>query len=78
MTSAPDPSTARVIPSALSAPWWAALSMPTASPLVMASPRSARHSGELAGRVRALRSRIAAADDGKLRFVQHVRIACDI
>jgi len=49
----PDPSTASVMPCAASAPRCAALSMPEARPLVMASPRPARYR-RVHGRVLAL------------------------
>ena len=78
MTSTPDPSTASVIPCAARAPRCAALSIPTASPLVMASPRAARYSREFMRSVPALRRRIAAADDGQLRIVQGVEVAGDV
>jgi hypothetical protein len=62
-----------VIPCAASAPRCAALSMPSARPLVMASPRPARYSRNRT-RFRGLRGGIAAADHGQLRIAQRIEV----
>ena len=53
---------------ASSAPRWAAASMPSASPLVIAKPGATEVVGELRGRVAPERGRVATADDRELRL----------
>ena len=77
-TSMPDPSTARVIPCAASAPRCAALSMPDGEAAGDGKPASGEIFGEFMGGIPALGSGIAAADDGQLRIVQGVHVADDI